>query len=220
MRRHRFDHAFTPKTNLICISALLVRIQISYLVSDRKPPLLHKICDEPPHFVRGFGHATGRTDTTEGDSASYRSEFPTSGHRLPFPSPCAGALGGELRRRWPRSGSAASSTSFGLTHALSHKQADAVQVSGQYRQCNSVRKSIGAVGANPTETTMLEVVDCRLDRRVLASCLGECLRFLALALGHRKSTRMLHKSLVRELAHPFNVGLFECIGACVFASHG
>ena len=34
------------------------------------------------------------------------------------------------------------------------------------------------------------------------------------------STRMLHKSLVRELAHPFNVGLFEYIGACVFASHG
>ena len=33
-------------------------------------------------------------------------------------------------------------------------------------------------------------------------------------------TRMLHKSLVRELARPFNVGLFEYIGACVFASHG
>ena len=32
--------------------------------------------------------------------------------------------------------------------------------------------------------------------------------------------RMLHKSLVRELARPFNVGLFEYIGACVFASHG
>ena len=30
-------------------------------------------------------------------------------------------------------------------------------------------------------------------------------------------TRMLHKSLVRELARPFNVGLFEYIGACVFA---
>ena len=33
-------------------------------------------------------------------------------------------------------------------------------------------------------------------------------------------TRMLHKSLVRELARPFNVELFEYIGACVFASHG
>ena len=35
-----------------------------------------------------------------------------------------------------------------------------------------------------------------------------------------EKTRMLHKSLVRELARPFNVGLFEYIGACVFASHG
>ena len=35
---------------------------------------------------------------------------------------------------------------------------------------------------------MLKVVDCRLDRRVLAPCLGKCLRFLALALGHRKPT--------------------------------
>ena len=31
---------------------------------------------------------------------------------------------------------------------------------------------------------MLKVVDCRLDRRVLAPCLGKCLRLLALALGH------------------------------------
>ena len=38
--------------------------------------------------------------------------------------------------------------------------------------------------------------------------------------AERASTRMLHKSLVRELARPFNVGLFEYIGACVFASHG
>ena len=36
----------------------------------------------------------------------------------------------------------------------------------------------------------------------------------------RVFTRNLHKSLVRELARPFNVGLFEYIGACVFASHG
>ena len=89
-----------------------------------------------------------------------------------------------FRRRWPRSGSAASSTSFGLTHAPSHKQTDAVQVGGQYRQCNGVCKPIGAVGAHPVETAMLKVVDCRLDRRVLAPGLGECLRFRALALGH------------------------------------
>ena len=94
------------------------------------------------------------------------------------------AGGGEVRRRWPRSGSAASSTSFGLTHAPSHKQTDAVQVGGQYRQCNGVRKPIGTVGANPIETAMFKVVDCRLDRRVLAPCLGKCLRTLALALGH------------------------------------
>ena len=93
----------------------------SYVVSARKPPLRHEICDEPPHFQRGFGHGTGRTDTTEGCLASNRPEFPTSGHRRPFPSPCAGPGGGEVRRRWPRSGSAASSTSFGLTHAPSHK---------------------------------------------------------------------------------------------------
>ena len=78
------------------------------------------------------------------------------------------AGGGEVRRRWPRSGSAASSTSFGLTHAPSHKQTDAVQVDGQYRQCNGVCKITGAVGAHPVETAMLKVVDCRLDRRVLA----------------------------------------------------
>ena len=63
------------------------------LVSGRKPPLLHEICDEPSHFRRGFGHATGRTDTTEGCSASNRSTFSTSGHRRPFPSPCAGPGG-------------------------------------------------------------------------------------------------------------------------------
>ena len=50
------------------------------LVSARKPPLLHEICDELPHFWRRFGHATGRTDTTEGCSASNRSTFSTSGH--------------------------------------------------------------------------------------------------------------------------------------------
>ena len=72
----------------------------------------------------------------------------------------------------------------GVTHATSHKQTDAKQVGGQYRQCNGVCKSIGAVGAHPVETAMLKVVDRRLDRRVLASCLGEFLRFLALALGH------------------------------------
>ena len=50
------------------------------------------------------------------------------------------------------------------------------------------------------------------------------LRFPADSVGSliesRVFTRMLHKSLVRELARPFNVGLFEYIGACVFASHG
>ena len=45
---------------------------------------------------------------------------------------------------------------------------------------------IGAAGANPVETTMLKVVDGRFDRRVLAPGLGECLCFLALALGHTK----------------------------------
>ena len=35
---------------------------------------------------RGFVHGTGRTDTTEGCSASNRPAFPTSGHRRPFPS--------------------------------------------------------------------------------------------------------------------------------------
>ena len=64
--------------------------RVHYLVSARKPPLLHEICDEPPHFRRGFGHGIGRTDTTEGASASNRPEFPTTGHRRPFPSPCAG----------------------------------------------------------------------------------------------------------------------------------
>ena len=60
-----------------------------------------------------------------------------------------------------------------------------MQVGGQYRQCNGVCKPIGAVGANPIETAMLEVVDCRLDRRVLAPCLGECFRLLAFAVsGH------------------------------------
>ena len=48
--------------------------------------------------------------------------------------------------------------SFGLTHAPSHKQTDAVQVRGQYRQCNGVCKPIGAVGANPIETAMLKLV--------------------------------------------------------------
>ena len=64
------------------------------LVSGRKPPLSHEICDEPPHFRRGFGHGTGHTDTTEGCSASNRSTFSTSGHRRPFPSPWAGPRGG------------------------------------------------------------------------------------------------------------------------------
>ena len=67
--------------------------QSSYLVSVRKPPLLYEISDEPPHFRRGFGHGTSRTDTTEGCSAPNRSTFPTSGHRRPFPSPCAGRGG-------------------------------------------------------------------------------------------------------------------------------
>ena len=60
-----------------------------YLVSARKPPLLHKICDEPPQFRRDFGHATHRTGTTERLLASNRPAFPTSGHRRPFPSRCA-----------------------------------------------------------------------------------------------------------------------------------
>ena len=62
---------------------------LGYLVSGRKPPLSHEICDEPPHFRRGFGHGTGHTDTTEGCSASNRSTFSTSGHRRPLPSRCA-----------------------------------------------------------------------------------------------------------------------------------
>ena len=58
------------------------------------------------------------------------------------------------------------------------------RLAGQYRQCDGVRKPIGAVGAHPVETAMLKVVDCRLDRRVLAPGLGKWLRFLALAVGH------------------------------------
>ena len=89
----------------------------------------------------------------------------------------------------PRSGSAASSTSsFGLTHAPSHKHTDAVQVRGQYRQCHRVCKPIGTVGAHPVETAMLKVVDGRLDRRVLAPGLGKGGCVLALALGHREPT--------------------------------
>ena len=34
-----------------------------------------------------------------------------------------------------------------------------MQVGGQYRQCNGVCKPIGAVGAHPVETAMLEVVE-------------------------------------------------------------
>ena len=86
------------------------------------------------------------------------------------------AGGGEVDRRWPHSGSAASSTALGLTHAPSHKHPDAVQIGGQYRQCNGVCKPIGAVRAHPVEAAMLEVVDGRLDRRVLAPCLGKCWR--------------------------------------------
>ena len=48
-------------------------------------------------FRPNFGPATGRTDTTEGCSASYRFAFSTSGHRRPFPPPYAGP-GGEVRR--------------------------------------------------------------------------------------------------------------------------
>ena len=62
---------------------------IPYLVSGRKPPLRHEICDEPAHFRRGFGHGTHRTGTTEGCLASNRPTFSTSGHRRPLPSPCA-----------------------------------------------------------------------------------------------------------------------------------
>ena len=51
-----------------------------YLVSARKPPLLHEICDEPPHSRRGLGHGTHRTGTTERRLASNRPAFPTSGH--------------------------------------------------------------------------------------------------------------------------------------------
>ena len=64
-----------------------------YLVSVRKPPLLHEICDEPPHFRRGFGHGIHRTGTTERRLASNPPVFPTCGHRRPFPSPCAGRGG-------------------------------------------------------------------------------------------------------------------------------
>ena len=154
-----------------------------YLVSARKPQFRTKSATRR--------HAFGEVSATESTApaplnGAWRQTRPhsrlqgTEGRsRLGAPS---GA--GETRRRWPWSGSAASSTSFGVTHATSHKQTDAVQVGGQYRQCNGVCKSIGAVGAHPVETAMLEVVDCRLDRRVLASCLGEYLRFLALALGH------------------------------------
>ena len=62
-------------------------------MSARKPPLLQKICDEPPQFRRDFGHGTHRTGTTERLLASNRPAFPTSGHRRPFPSRCA-ARGG------------------------------------------------------------------------------------------------------------------------------
>ena len=60
-----------------------------YVVSARKPPLLHEICDEPPHIRRGVGHGTHRTGTTERRLASNRPAFPASGHRRPFPSRCA-----------------------------------------------------------------------------------------------------------------------------------
>ena len=131
-------------------------------MTARKPPLSRGICDEPPHFRRGLGHGTHRTGTTERRLASNRphSRLPGTEGRSRLGAP-SGA--GEVRGRWPRSGSAASSTSFGLTHAPSHKQTDAVQVGGQYRQCNGVRKPIGAVGAHSVETAMLKVVDCRLD---------------------------------------------------------
>ena len=80
--RNLWNQNLTPPDSAIPAKLL-------YLVSARKPPLLHEICDELPHFWRRFGHATGRTDTTEGCSASNRPAFPTSGHRMPFPSRCA-----------------------------------------------------------------------------------------------------------------------------------
>ena len=67
------------------------------LVSARKPPLPHEICDAPRHFRRGFSHGTGRIDITEGRSASNRSTVPIFGHRRPCPWSCAGR-GGEIRR--------------------------------------------------------------------------------------------------------------------------
>ena len=42
------------------------------------------------------------------------------------------------------------------------------RLAASIRQCDGVRKPIGAVGAHSVETAMLKVVDCRLDRRVLA----------------------------------------------------
>ena len=73
-------------------------------------PPLASVCQETPISARdvgrsatfrgGFGHGGGRTETSEGISASnrsifstLRSTFPTFGHGRRFPSPCAGLEG-------------------------------------------------------------------------------------------------------------------------------
>ena len=87
-RTHRQNGAKPRFTRRFAVGVAAGGI-VGELVSARKPPLPHEICDAPRHFRRGFSHGTGRIDITEGRSASNRSTFLTCGHRRPFPSRCA-----------------------------------------------------------------------------------------------------------------------------------
>ena len=47
------------------------------------------------------------------------------------------------------------------------QQPEAVEVEGQHRESHDAGEALSAVGSHPVAASMLQAVDCRLDRRVL-----------------------------------------------------
>ena len=101
----------------------------------------------------------------------------------PFPSPRERVQRLKCGQRRRRSGGVSSASFPGVLLLLSQEPPQAVQVPRQHRQRNHAREALGAVGADPVETAMLQRVDRRLHRRMLPSHGRELLGFFPLAGG-------------------------------------
>ncbi len=108
-----------------------------------------------------------------------------------------------------------------LALPAAQKQADAVDVQGDHGKGDGTGEAPGALGQDPVEAAVPEVVDRRLHRRMLLAHPGEVLVALALAFRRVEIARLRQRAAVEQPveADPVRGAVvmlrsFLCCGGC------